>query len=83
MLQDTIGVKWIPLIISPILKALAFASVSKTDPLALALQSFKNKDGVITDKAPTDFLGQDECKALTDNQGAFKPSLYKVFLFQS
>lgn len=68
--------------LSPILKALAFDSVNKTDPLALALQSFKDREGLITDKAPTDFLEAEECKVLTDDKGVFKPSLYKVFLFQ-
>ena len=47
-----------------------------------AINHFKKREGIITDKAPTDFLGTSEAKAIIGDKGAFRPSLYKVYLFQ-
>ena len=68
--------------LSPILKSLTFEPVGQADNLMDAISHFKNKEGVITDKAPTEFLNDDECKAIMGDNGSFKISLYKVFLFQ-
>ena len=68
--------------LSPILKAVTFESIGQTDQLIKAIDHFKSKDGAITEKAPTDFLDIDECKAVIGDDGTVKKSLYKVFLFQ-
>lgn len=47
-----------------------------------AIDYFKLKEGAITDQAPTAFLDADECKAVISNDGTFRKSLYKAFLFQ-
>ena len=65
-----------------ILKALVFEPVGKTGQLMEAIDYFKRRDGIITDKAPTDFLDETERKALMADEGSFRISLYKVFLFQ-
>ena len=68
--------------LSPILKALTFEPVGQASQLVEAIDYFKSKDGKITDKAPTNFLDTDECKAVISADGIFRKSLYKVFLFQ-
>ncbi len=68
--------------LSPILKALNFDSMTPDDKLAEAIQYFKSHEGVITDKAPHDFLDKEEQSALLKVDGTFRPSLYKVFLFR-
>ena len=68
--------------LSPILKALTFDPIEQPDDLMEAINYFKSKEGVITDKAPTSFLESDEYRAVTESEGGFSPSLYKVFLFQ-
>ena len=68
--------------LSPILKVLAFEPITPADKLAEAIRHFKTQDGAITDKAPTSFLDAEETEALVREDGTFRPSLYKVFLFQ-
>jgi len=68
--------------LTPILKALTFEPITPADKLAEAIKHFKTQDGIITDKAPTDFLEAEESAALVREDGTFRPSLYKVFLFQ-
>ena len=68
--------------LTPILKALTFDPAGEPDALMEAVDYFKTKDGVITDKAPTGFLETDEYKAVAKGKDGFRPSLYKVFLFQ-
>ena len=68
--------------LSPILKTLTFEPIGQTDQLMEAINYFKNREGLITDKAPTGFLATDEGKAVIGNEGTFRPSLYKVYLFQ-
>lgn len=46
--------------LSPILKALTFDPIEQSDALMEAIDYFKDKDGVMTDKAPTGFLDKDE-----------------------
>ena len=68
--------------LSPIMKAITFEPIGQTGELMAAIDYFKSKDGAITDKAPTDFLEANECKVVMSDDGTFKKSLYKVFLFQ-
>jgi hypothetical protein len=68
--------------LSPVLKALTFEPIAQADKLMEAVNHFKTHDGAVTGKAPTGFLDADETKALVREDGAFRPSLYKVFLFQ-
>ena len=68
--------------LSPILKALTFEPIGQADQLMEAINYFKNREGLITDKAPTGFLATDEGKSVIGNEGTFRPSLYKVYLFQ-
>ena len=68
--------------LSPILKTLTFEPIGQTDQLMEAIHHFKTREGIITDKAPTGFLDTDECKTLIGSEGTFRPSLYKVYLFQ-
>lgn len=68
--------------LSPILKALTFDPIEQPDDLMEAIDYFKSKNGVITSKAPTEFLDESEYKAVIENDDGFRPSLYKVFLFQ-
>ena len=68
--------------LSPILKALDFEPITPADPLAKAIRHFKSQEGAITDKAPTGFLDEEERAALVREDGTFRPSLYKVFLFR-
>ena len=68
--------------LSPVLKALTFEPIAQADKLMEAVNHFKTHDGAVTGKAPTGFLDADETKALVREDGVFRPSLYKVFLFQ-
>lgn len=68
--------------LSPILRALTFEPNDQATQLLAAIAHFKNHDGKIGESAPIDFLELDEQKALTREDGTFRPSLYKVFLFQ-
>ncbi len=68
--------------LSPILKTLTFEPIGQDDQLMKAIHYFKSKSGTITEKAPTGFMASDECKTVTGGDGSFKPSLYKIFLFQ-
>ena len=68
--------------LSPILRVLTFEPNDQAAQLLTAIAHFKNYDGKIGDSAPVDFLELDEQKALTREDGTFRPSLYKIFLFQ-
>ncbi|MDX2494884.1 MAG: Tn3 family transposase [Desulfuromusa sp.] len=68
--------------LNPILKALVFEPAGHTEKLMAAIEHFKIHDGVINDQAPVGFLDADKHGALTRADGSFRPSLYKVFLFQ-
>ncbi|OSM08479.1 Tn3 family transposase [Magnetofaba australis] len=68
--------------LSPILRALAFESNDRSAALVIAAAYFKTRDGNIDERAPVGFLNADECAMLRRGDGAFRPSLYKVFLFQ-
>jgi hypothetical protein len=66
--------------VSPILKALTFHGEAGAEALLAALQYFKEKDGAIDKHAPLTFLPAEERVAVT-NDGRFRVSLYKAFLF--
>ena len=68
--------------LSPILKAITFEPSDRAQQLAAAIDHFKTKNGNVGDCAPTDFLTTEEQSVLTHEGGTFRPSLYKVFLFQ-
>lgn len=68
--------------VSPIIKALHFNPKTSTANLIEAIQYFKEKDGKITKTAPTDFLTDEQKIALIDDEGKFRISLYKMFLFE-
>lgn len=68
--------------LNPILKALTFEPNERAKRLARAIDHFKINDGSIGDEPPIDFLDPDEQAVLTRADGTFRPSLYKVFLFQ-
>ena len=46
-----------------------------------AISHFKEKDGAIAQSAQSKFLDQDERKALFDDDGKFRVSLYNALLF--
>lgn len=66
---------------TPILKILIFNAESTAIALLKAIDYFKERDGALDSNAPTDFLEPAERNAVTDNDGMFRISLYKTFLF--
>jgi TnpA family transposase len=66
--------------VSPLLKALTFHGEAGAEALLAALQYLKDKDGTVDKHAPLAFLPPEERLAVTDN-GRFRVSLYKAFLF--
>ena len=68
--------------LSPILKALTFESNERAAFLIAAIDHFKAHDGAIGERTPVDFLASDERATLRREDGTFRVSLYKVFLFQ-
>ncbi|WP_108650941.1 Tn3 family transposase [Dongshaea marina] len=68
--------------LSPILRVIKFDRNEGAISLINAIDYFQNRDGSIATGAPVGFLNADEQVALTRADGTFRPSLYKVFLFQ-
>lgn len=68
--------------LNPILRALNFQPNERVALLITAISHFKDSDGAVNERMPIDFLDADEAAALTRENGTFRPSLYKVFLFQ-
>ena len=68
--------------LNPILRTLTFASNDRVTELIAAIEYFKRNDGNISEHAPATFLDAGERTALFRKDGTFRPSLYKVFLFQ-
>ncbi|MDA0813878.1 MAG: Tn3 family transposase, partial [Verrucomicrobia bacterium] len=70
--------------LKPILRVIAFEPNERAvaTRLIAAIDHFTASDGNIGPRAPTDFLDPDEHTALAREDGTFRPSLYKVFLFQ-
>ena len=67
--------------LNPILKAVSFQACDDDYPLLTAIGHFKAVDGAVSHSAPLEFLEPDEYKAVFREDGRFRPSLYKVFLF--
>jgi TnpA family transposase len=67
--------------VSGVLKSLAFRAESHIKPLLAALEHFRKVDGQVTKSAPVGFLDPSERKAV-GSDAEFRPSLYKVMLFQ-
>jgi TnpA family transposase len=68
--------------LSPLLRAITFDPNDRAASLIEAINQFKAHDGNIGANAPADFLDANDRTALTREDGTFRPSLYKVFLFQ-
>lgn len=68
--------------LNPILKALTFGPNDRAKRLLIAVDHFKANDGSIGERPPIDFLDPNERAVLKRADGMFRPSLYKVFLFQ-
>ena len=68
--------------LNPILRVLTFEPNERAARLIAAIDHFKAHDGAITSRAPVGFLSGDDCAALIRDDGTFRTSLYKVFLFQ-
>ncbi len=68
--------------VSGIIKVLDFQIENSANDLAQAIQYYKEKDGGLSKSAPAGFLSPAEYKAVYGENGSFRTSLYKVFLFQ-
>jgi len=68
--------------IAPILRVVRFGQGERCGDLMAAIAHFREKDGALTVKAPMAFLSQQERDAVLTKDGAFRVSLYKVFLFR-
>ena len=68
--------------LSPVLKAANLQAEQQKSPLIEAIDHFRDKGGHISAQAPATFLDKTEHKALYREDGTFRVSLYKVFLFQ-
>jgi TnpA family transposase len=68
--------------VSGIVKALEFQAENSASDLDRAVEYYKEKDGSISKSAPSEFLLPAEYKAVYGEDGSFRTSLYKVFLFQ-
>ncbi len=68
--------------LSPVLRVITFDRNDRAAGLIAAIDRFKANDGVIGPGAPTEFLDAEERAVLIRSDGAFRTSLYKVFLFQ-
>ena len=68
--------------INPILRVVRLSGGERCADVMEAIAHFREKDGAVTASAPTTFLGQDEQDAVLPKDGAFRVSLYKVFLFR-
>lgn len=67
--------------VSPIIKAITLRGEPNVKSLLLAIQYFKDNDGLVDKNAPIDFLKSAECKAVYGKTGQFRISLYKALLF--
>ena len=59
-----------------------YKSFGRAGHLRAAITHFREKEGKIPDHAPTKFLSAEERDVLNRDDGTFRPSLYKMFLFQ-
>lgn len=68
--------------VSGIIKVLEFQAENSAQSLMAAINHYKRKDGAVNKTAPSDFLSPAEYSAVYPENGEFRTSLYKVFLFQ-
>ncbi len=70
--------------LNPILRVITFEPNERAvaTRLIAAIDHFTASDGNVGARAPVDFLDPGDRAALIRENGAFRPSLYKVFLFQ-
>ena len=69
--------------VADIIKHTVFDENSGKPLLVEAILYYQNKSGNIDKHAPTTFLNKEQLDALTNDDGKFRVSLYKVFLFLS
>ncbi|MEN0048101.1 MAG: Tn3 family transposase [Bacteroidota bacterium] len=69
--------------VSSILKSLHFNPKTSSKKLIDAIDYFVKKDGAIAKNAPTDFLKEENKSVLSDENGRFRVSLYKILLFEA
>jgi len=67
---------------TPILKNLTFNADNSDQDILEAIKYFRDKDGAVTKTAPTNFLTDEDQRALVNEDGKFRVSLYKMLLFQ-
>ena len=69
--------------LSPVLRALEFMPTTRVKALQKAIAHFKVDGDLATGHMPIDFLDAEQRAALIRDDGTFRISLYKVFLFQA
>jgi len=70
--------------VSEILQILEFNSQNSNPEIYKAIEHYqKNSSRKNNNNPPLEFLGKNELKWLTDEDGKFKDNLYKVFLFKA
>lgn len=69
--------------LSPVLRALKFMPTTRVKALQKAISHFKVDGELSASHVPTDFLDAEQRAALIRDDGTFRISLYKVFLFQA
>ena len=69
--------------LSPVLRSLEFMPTTRVKALQKAVSYFKADGELSASHIPTDFLDAEQQAALIRDDGTFRVSLYKVFLFQA
>ena len=69
--------------LSPVLRALSFMPTTRVKSLQTAVDHFRSDREMSAVQAPMDFLDAEQRAALTRDDGTFRISLYKVFLFHA
>lgn len=69
--------------LSPVLRALEFVPTTRAKALQKAVDHFRYDKEMSAAQAPMDFLDAEQRGALIRDDGTFRISLYKVFLFQA
>lgn len=67
--------------VAGVLKAIVFNESNSDEILMKAISNFVNRDGRITNIAPTEFLEDTEKEVLIGDDKVFRSSLYKILLF--
>ena len=69
--------------LSPVLRALSFLPTTRVKSLQKAVDHFRYDREISAAQTPMDFLDAEQRDALVRDDGTFRVSLYKVFLFQA